>query len=85
MTLSIHKVALIGFVLAIVGGALLMTWSQYKLEKWVDTRYQQHLNTEFIIESDTLTIINYSVLQDNFTLSDGQNISAEIVNQEIDK
>lgn len=83
--MSLHKKALIAFVVLIFGIAGLITYAQYTFEEWIELRYHQHLDTEFVIEADTLNIIDYSVLQDNFTLSDGQNISAEIVNREIDK
>lgn len=81
-SMSIHKIALIGlFVFGFLISIGVMKL-QRDIDDWVDVRYHEHLNTEFVMKTDTLTIIDYSVLQDNFTLSDGRTISAEIVNYE---
>ncbi len=49
---------------------------QVKNEK---AKYEAKVGQKFILEKDTLTIINYSSIMETFTLSNGKEISASIV------
>lgn len=42
-------------------------------------KYKKHLNTEFVLENDTLTIINYSTFLETYTLSNGVEINAYLI------
>lgn len=37
------------------------------------------IGTEFVLEGDTLLIIDYSTLNDNYTLSNGTKVSKELI------
>jgi hypothetical protein len=43
------------------------------------TGYERHLGEEYIFGKDTLVITNYSVIHDDYILSNGAEISAAII------
>lgn len=45
----------------------------------VHNKYKAKIGTEFIIEQDTLLILDYSFWHETFTLSDGRVISSTLV------
>lgn len=44
-----------------------------------DTKYKKEIGEKFILEKDTLLITDYSILKSTFTLSNGKEVSSEIV------
>jgi hypothetical protein len=42
-------------------------------------KYKVKIGQKFILEKDTLTIIDYSSIMETFTLSNGQEVNASIV------
>lgn len=76
------KKILILFIVWIVGCAVYLSIIRNEFDDYRTERYHQHLNTEYVMSGDTLTIVDYSLVFDTFTLSNGQEISAEIVNKE---
>lgn len=41
--------------------------------------YEKYIGETVIIEKDTLTIVDYSIMGDNFTLSNGLNVNKKII------
>lgn len=42
-------------------------------------KYKKHIGEKFIIDKDTLTIVDYSMWEENFTLSDGRKVSYVLI------
>jgi hypothetical protein len=42
-------------------------------------KYERHVGEKHIIDKDTLTIIDYSIFEETFTLSNGQKVSYKLV------
>jgi hypothetical protein len=42
-------------------------------------KYKERVGTKIVLNKDTLLILDYSMLNDNFKLSNGQEISIELV------
>lgn len=42
-------------------------------------RYEQYLNKEIVIAGDTLTTVDYSIITQTFTLSNGTKVSDELI------
>ena len=58
------------------------TYSLKKLETKLDGvegKYKKHIGESFVLSGDTLVIIDYSMFNETFTLSNGQKISSELV------
>lgn len=43
------------------------------------SKYKVKIGQKFILEKDTLTIVNYSSIMETFTLSNGKGVDASIV------
>ena len=57
---------------------LLTTSITSEIDK-VKNKYKVKIGQNIIIEKDTLTIIDYSAIMENFTLSNGKKVNASIV------
>ena len=73
-------------IIGVMGGTLLfaigITLLTNNITKQVSNekaKYKAKVGQKFILEKDTLTIINYSSIMETFTLSNGKEISALIV------
>jgi len=44
-------------------------------------KYKDKIGTKIILNKDTLLILDYSLLNENFKLSNGQTVSFELVNK----
>jgi hypothetical protein len=42
-------------------------------------KYKERVGTKIVLNKDTLLIVDYSMLNDNFKLSNGQEVSIELV------
>ena len=45
----------------------------------VDDKYKKHLGEKYIIDKDTLTVIDYSLISENFILSDGRKVHYTLI------
>ena len=45
------------------------------------TKYKNEIGTEIVLEKDTLMIIDYSFVNSNFILSNGQTINIELIDK----
>lgn len=41
--------------------------------------YKEKIGTEYILEKDTLTVVDYSFLSETFTLSDGRKVNVALI------
>ena len=44
-------------------------------------KFEIKIGEQFILDKDTLTIVNYSMFSETFTLSDGRKVSASLILQ----
>ena len=55
------------------------------LEEGMDdasAKYKEHIGEDYILNKDTLTIIDYSIWNDSFTLSNGVEVSYQLIAKE---
>jgi len=45
------------------------------------TKFEVNIGKSVIIENDTLSIMDYSMLESNYTLSNGKKVSFELINK----
>lgn len=50
-----------------------------EIDKYENNKYTKHIGEKYVIYKDTLTIVDYSISKDNFTLSDGRKINYFLV------
>ena len=43
------------------------------------SKYEKYIGTKHVIDGDTLTVIDYSVFNETFTLSDGKEVSSVLI------
>lgn len=70
---------LIIFLVLIASIVLISKHFVNKLDK-VEQLYKDKMGKTIILEGDTLTIIDYSMLNETLTLSNGKKLDVEIVN-----
>jgi len=58
--------------------ALMVTLIFSKIEEQ-ETEMKSHVGEEIIIQNDTLIILSYSLLNEEYSLSNGATISAELI------
>ena len=69
---------------AIMFGILFLSWywlttsvtSEIEKEK---NKYKVKIGQKFILEKDTLTIVDYSSIMETFTLSNGKEVNASLI------
>jgi len=44
-----------------------------------ENKYKEHMGDVFILEKDTLTVTDYSILEENFTLSNGKKVNKSLI------
>ena len=77
----IHKI-IIGMVVCVIVLSFLLNklfnnlTSEISKEK---EKYEKYVGEKHIIDKDTLTITDYSILEETFTLSNGQKVSYKLV------
>ena len=79
--MKLDKNLLIALVL-LVCVSIYWTYSIKKIGSKIDgveNKYKEHIGNKFVLSGDTLTIIDYSMFNETFTLSNGQKISCELV------
>ena len=47
-----------------------------------ENKYKKHIGKKHIIDKDTLTIVDYSIWEENFTLSDGRKVSYILIGKD---
>lgn len=56
-------------------GLIILNGAYFKIKE----KYEKHLGIEYIIQKDTVTVIDYSIIQENFLLSNGQTVNSNII------
>ena len=76
-----NKIYLMIIILAVIIGTCLFgaAYIGHKAGRKLNDSFIIHLNEKVIIDKDTLTIIDYSMIDNNFTLSNGKTISKHII------
>jgi hypothetical protein len=47
-----------------------------------ESKYKKHIGEKYIIDKDTLTIVDYSFFSENFTLSDGRKVNYVLIGKD---
>jgi hypothetical protein len=47
-----------------------------------ESKYKKHIGQKHIIDKDTLTIVDYSIFSENFTLSDGRKVNYLLIGKD---
>jgi hypothetical protein len=71
-----------GFIAALIVLSLLLVLSISTLDKGIKrdkATYSECLGTEVVIGGDTLTVVDYSIWLQTFTLSNGTKVSEEFI------
>ena len=74
---TVYKMA-IAFILCVVAITYLLSSVVKDVSKEIDNtenKYKKHIGKKHVIDKDTLTIVDYSIFNENFTLSDGRKVS----------
>ncbi len=45
----------------------------------VQNKYKQRIGTKYVLEKDTLTVVDYSLISETFTLSNGKVVNASLI------
>ena len=45
----------------------------------VQNKYKQRIGTKYVLEKDTLTVVDYSSISQTFTLSNGKVVNASLI------
>lgn len=75
------KMILAIFGLAI-GSALCINFLTLSIKKAISTeqdKYKVKIGQKFILEKDTLTIVDYSLIMETFKLSNGKEVNASLI------
>lgn len=73
---------IIGLIIAIILFAICMNLLTSKILTQVNNekdKYESKIGQKFILEKDTLTIIDYSSIMETFTLSNGKQVNCSII------
>lgn len=76
------KKIFIGFILFATFSATVIISVISSLTTEVDkiqSKYKEQIGKKFVLDKDTLTIVDYSSIMENFTLSNGKVVSASMV------
>lgn len=76
------------FMVVFIGGVggLILLWNEiYSSVKKEDAKYKNELGKRVVIDGDTSTIIDYSKLNETLHLSNGKDVSIDIVKNYIIK
>lgn len=79
---KVIKIGIVVFVLVFILFAMLSIRALDEGKKEFNkagSTFQEKLGQKFVLDNDTLTIVDYSLLMGTFTLSDGKQISSELV------
>lgn len=82
-----RKIAIAGIVLCIIFiCCILYLFNQAHSElNSTDAKYKKAIGEKFVLDKDTLLIIDYSILSSNFTLANGKTVSSELVFKQLNK
>lgn len=50
-----------------------------------ETKYENAIGTEVLIKNDLMTVVDYSLINKTFTLSDGRTVSAKLIFDQAEK
>ena len=73
------KMSLIVFLL--VGALIATQYIYYKELKRISLKYSQNVGKEILFNADTLKVIDYSMIHETYTLSNGVTVNKKIVEE----
>ena len=47
-----------------------------------EKKYKKHIGNTYVMDKDTLTIVDYSMFEENFTLSDGRKVNYSLIGKD---
>lgn len=74
-----------GLVLCVIAVVYLLNSAGNDIGKKISTeedKYKKHIGEKYIIDKDTLTIVDYSIFSENFTLSDGRKVNYVLIGKD---
>lgn len=75
----------IAFVLCVVAITYLLSGVIKDVSKEIENtenKYKKHIGKKHVIDKDTLIIVDYSILNESFTLSDGRKVSYVLIGKD---
>jgi len=81
-TLNGYYIFVVAVIFVVAGLTLILMYMQTSLISEIEkdqNKYKAEIGKKLILEKDTLTIINYSSVLENFTLSNGTIVNASLV------
>tara|TARA_R110002124_G_scaffold286377_2_gene467141 strand:- start:7 stop:258 length:252 start_codon:yes stop_codon:yes gene_type:complete len=81
---TIYKMA-IALLLCVIAVVYLLNSIGTDVSKKLNTeenKYKKHIGKKYIIDKDTLTIVDYSIFSENFTLSDGRKVNYVLIGKD---
>ena len=79
-----YKMA-IALVLCIISVVYLLNSAVNDISKNLsaeENKYEKHIGEKYVVDKDTLTIVDYSIFNENFTLSDGRKVSYVLIGKD---
>ena len=74
-----------GLVLCVIAVVYLLNSVRTDFGKKLKTeenKYKKHIGEKYIMDKDTLTIVDYSIFSENFTLSDGRKVNYVLIGKD---
>jgi hypothetical protein len=74
-----------GLVLCVIAVVYLLNSVGTDVTKKLNTeenKYKKHIGEKYIMDKDTLTIVDYSIFSENFTLSDGRKVNYVLIGKD---
>ena len=80
--MNTQKKMAIAFISLVIILAILVSSITSKVSssiKKAEEKYEKHIGKEYILDKDTLTIIDYSILDETLILSNGTSINYKLI------
>ena len=78
--MKLYKIFIIPIVFMVLCSVFIIITVYYTID--LKEQFESKIGTEIIIKKDTLKVVDYSALQDNYLLSNGQHISRIYLEQQ---
>ncbi len=76
-----EKLIMILLFVFIITASYLLSDSIIKSVNTEENKYKKYLGEKYIIDNDTLIIVDYSIFSENFTLSDGRKVNYILIHK----
>jgi len=74
-----------GLVLCVIAVVYLLNSAGTDITKRLNTKenkYKKHIGEKYMMDKDTLAIVDYSIWEENFTLSDGRKVNYVLIGKD---